>query len=181
MTKRGESPTSILYAWIKAEIEADMEHDGAVDLKAITDRAATEFSQNRDVSHALFREGLRRLTLQIGQNVLANTRGFIAGDKLLTTAGLERKARELRGTWASWVEHVGGRYIRLPDMTRSDLLIAADERRTRSEHDGALAALWSALAAELKDGETVEQHFTDEQIEAVRARLIAPMQLAEVR
>jgi hypothetical protein len=79
-----------------------------------------------------------------------------------------RKGESIRPSrFYEWYEHAGDRNIRVLDMTRDDLRLAAEEREQRGATELRLARFWRSLASKLKSGQTVGDRYTAEQIEAM--------------
>jgi hypothetical protein len=79
-----------------------------------------------------------------------------------------RKGEEVRRSrFMDWYEHAGDRNVRVLDMTREDLRLAAEEREMRGATEYRIAALWRRIAGKLKSGQTVGDRYTAEEIESM--------------
>lgn len=136
-------------------------------------------------------EHVRRSIEAVVQAVLSADRSFIrhGNTRYLTQQGVAlamAKEDEIadpamtdaeqrsRKTWlVDFMEFVGGRraVVRLGEMTRTDLLEAATKRADRGRQELRLAALFEGLAKPLADGQSVRDHWTDEQISTLYERL----------
>ncbi len=167
------SPRVQLRTWIRAQITGEVE----VQLPDLTARAVEHFSDQRAFIKAFLAVTLPEMVYEQARTVLRDTRewGTIIqlGDTLVSQTRLEQRARVLQSRWSGWMERVGDRHINLLAMTRDNLLAAAEHRRTQASTELAYADLWETLAEELDDWETVGQRFTPEDLEALRAGLVA--------
>ncbi len=172
MPSKGTAPTtqksvrSEVRAWIRAALDGE----DAIELPFLTEQACTHFAKQPKVVERYFQENFRQMVYSEAQSVVATTRTATSthiqlGDELVTREELTKRAKKSR--WSSWMEHVGERHIRLPKMTRDDLLKAAGERRQRASIDISRAMLMERLAEQLEDGETVEDRYTDEDIDRI--------------
>lgn len=87
------------------------------------------------------------------------------GDYAATAEVMEARRERFASRFASWYEHAGERSIKLLEMTREDLLLAAEARRKRGLTELKIALLWDKLADGLEGGQTVGERFTTEEIE----------------
>ena len=157
--------------WIKGQVDGAP----AVRLPDLTDRAVEHFSKQKPFIRSFLAEQLRPIVYEQARIVLQDTRRdgapILLGDELVNREEFKRRATAIASKWSQWIEHSGDRHIRLLDMTRADLLAAAEERYQRGQREMGLARLWRKLAAGLGDGEVVRERFTPEQIEEVLAAL----------
>ena len=165
------TPTSRVRDWIYQEIDGM----DTVKLPELANAAVAHFSQDPTFVHAFLETHLRPIIYDLAQKAMAATRGrenvIMAGETLLTRDGISKDAKKLQSKWERWLEHVGDRHVRLTEMTKSDLLKAAEERRKRANTDIRIAALWEALAERMEGDQKVGELFTPEQIDKVRISL----------
>lgn len=88
----------------------------------------------------------------------------------LTVVGNVEDRQWKASKWNVWREHAGTRHILLPEMTKADLLLAAQERRTRAETELALACTWEALAGQMDDSQRVRDRFSPGEVDAEISR-----------
>lgn len=164
-----KSTRARLSEWVRAELGTADE----VQIPALTERAMQHFIKDKGFVAALFRENVRSLIYEVVQTVVSNSRGELVqlGDEVVDSQEFKARARR-RSTFESWLEHVGDRHVRVLDMTREDLLVAAKERTDRGNHELELARLWRAMARKLEGGQQVREVFTAAEIESLRASLI---------
>lgn len=162
------SPRARVRLWIKDQVK----DEAVVQLPDLTDRAVGHFSKQRKFVAEFLSEQLRPIIYQETRRVIAQTREVVLhGDDLIDRGELEKRGQRLISKWGNWTEHVGDRHLRLADMTRADLLVAAAEREARGAAEYAIGQHWRALASRLGDTERVGERFTDDEIEAVRLQL----------
>lgn len=149
--------------WVREEIEGKEE----VQLPELASKAIDTFKKDTKFLRQLAEESLRAMVYQLAYQAVQQTRGmWMAGDTAVTKEAIRQRARK-HSLFRDWLEHVNDKHIRLMDMTREELLIAADEREKRGKHEIGLAALWRTLAERLEGGETVGNRYTPDEIEAM--------------
>lgn len=160
-----------VYAWVRGELDGQT----TVRLPELTDRMVAHFSTDAEFVSAWLSETLRPIAYDAVQRVIAGTRAYvIIADEAVPHEEAVRAIKAKRPRWQAFLEHAGDRHVRLFEMTRQDLLLAADEREKRGAAEMRLAALWRYLAEQLNDSETVGQHFTEAQIADIAGRLNVP-------
>lgn len=117
----------------------------------------------------LVKEVLRDMVYDIAQRTMQETRGkqILLGDVMTTRYGV-RTAAKLHPAFTEWYEHVGDRHIKLMEMTRADLLVAASEREMRGKHEIVIATVWRQLASKLRGAQKVGEKFTEEDIQNIK-------------
>lgn len=157
-----------VYAWVRGQ----MGGQASFSLPELTDRMVAHFSTDKDFIAAWLGETLRPIAYDAVQRVCATTRAYVViADEAVPHAEAVRAIRERRPRWQAFMEHAGDRHVRLLDMTRRDLLLAADEREKRGAVEMRFAALWRHLAQQMTDTETVGQHFNETQIEEIAKQI----------
>lgn len=154
--------------WVRERIQGEEE----VSLPELANEAIQVLGGDRKFITAFANECLHDMVLELASQVIKQTRGLIKiGDVVTDVEGVKRRARK-QSVFANWLEHVGDRHVRLLDMTREDLLSAADERQTRGERELEVAALWRTLAQRLEGGQAVKDRFSAEEIEGIQRGLL---------
>lgn len=168
-----QSTRSQLRAWITSELQDQAE----IKLPALSQKAIEVFSQQPVFIRSLLEEMLPSMVYDLAKSVVSGTRNngderqFIAGDSVMTQQAIKERGRQISSRWKNFLEHTGDRHVRLLDMTKSDLLQAAQERRQRGLTELRYANLWEELASKLKDNQKVGDKFTEEQIERMNQRI----------
>jgi hypothetical protein len=160
-----------LRRWIKEQVEDGDEFR----MPEIAKAAVEEFENNVEFCRQFTRDNLYQVAYDLVQSTVAMTRGRSSfkrvGDSLVNERGLEQRRRQLRSRWAAWLEHAGGRTIRLAVMTKHDLLAAAAERRSRADEEVTRAAFMEQIAATLGETERVGERYTSDQLDELWRRL----------
>lgn len=150
--------------WVREQIEGREE----VRIPDLAQDAVQAFRKDTKFLRQLAEESLRAMVYDLAQRTVEQTRGmWIAGDDIVTKEAIKKRANS-HSVFRDWLEHVGDKHVRLLDMTREDLFVAADEREKRGQHEIELAALWRTLAQRLEGGETVGSKYTVDEIESMR-------------
>lgn len=160
------SSRSKVRQWVRESIEGREE----VRIPDLVNEAVKVFNKDRKFLTALANETLRDMVYELARTAVGNSRLITLGDEAVNLEGVKRRART-HSVFASWLEHAGDHHVRLLDMTREDLLVAADEREKRGQHEVRLAALWRTIANGLEGGQTVGSKYTAEEIEDMQAGL----------
>lgn len=168
-TIKVENTRAILARWVREHIDQEAE----VNLPELVNEAITHFSADKTFLTRFLRENIRALIYDLVQGMVASSRGVdrvLLGDTVTTSDKITKRARSA-SVFSNWLEHVDNHHVRLLDMTREELLIAATERIARGEAELHLANLWRTLAEDLEGGQRVRERFTAEEIEQVHASL----------
>lgn len=164
-----------LRQWIKGQVETGDEFR----MPDIAKAAVAEFEGDDEFCRQFVRDHLYSVAYDAVQMTVALTRGKgfkRVGDLLVNQQGIEERRKQLRSRWASWLEHSRGRTIRLPQMTRLDLIEAARERRGRAAEEVNRARFLEELAAKLEDGQTVGDRFSTDDIQVLWEAIDNPNQ-----
>lgn len=173
--------TRMIVEWVQHYVDTLPENDSVI-MKEIADLALEHFLHDRAFLHGPITDLIRMAALRAAQDAGRRSRIHLPAspNAMFTTAPVSPKGTRVKpapsNRWWQWLEHVNDRHMRLAEMTREDLLQAAQERTTRGDHEMAIADLWQALASKLEDGQRVKDRFTSEEIEAIateRARINA--------
>lgn len=101
------------------------------------------------------------------QKAIGRTRSLVRnGDYAATGEVMAQRRERFASRFERWYEHSGGRTVKLLEMTREDLLAAAEERRKRGDTEIRIARLWETLANGLEGGQSVGDRFTTDEIES---------------
>lgn len=169
--KHDMSTRAIATAWTREQVK----ERAAVNTAELTDIAVDHFSSDAKFVKAFMQEMFRPMMREIVVSVMKSTRGasniVALGDEVMTKDEAKQRANKMVNRWTSWLEHVGEQHIRVFDMTKTDLKIAANERRRRGSVEYELAELWEALAERLEGNERVGERFSAHEIERVRASI----------
>ena len=172
MTTEVASPRNELRAWLR-DATAD---ESEIHVPSLTNSALSwlESRKNKALRAALADQLLRQAVYQEAAKVVgwARTRP-LNGDTPLTEEEFEEKTTRFANRFLLWREHVGDKHIRLMKFDREHLLTAALIRERSGQHDLVLARLWREMADGMEGGQTVEDRFTAEEIEAIYQRVKA--------
>ncbi len=154
-------------------VRETIEGEDRVEMGDLVETAIGKFQQDPAWVNAFLREQLYSIVYGIAQNVVARTRSgaVIVGSAIVSQSGARAIATAPRPRWQSWLEHDGSGYVRLPEMTREQLLAAADQREGRAQREASIAAFWRVLADHLNAGQRVADVFDDAQLDALLATL----------
>lgn len=162
---------ALATAWARDQIK----ERSAVNTAELTDIAVDHFANDAKFVKAFMQEMFRPMMREIVVSVMKSTRGasniVVLGDDVMTKDESKRLASKMANRWTNWLEHVGEQHVRVFDMTKTDLKIAANERRRRGSVEYELADLWDALAERLEGNERVGERFSAHEIERVRTAL----------
>ena len=171
--KTADEPNLSARAQLTQWVRTTIVEERALSIPDVKNRARAHFAADAAFMHQLLNELLDSSLYEIVQRVVGSSRGLtVIGDEVVTKAQFEEHVREKRNKWASWLEHVNNRHIRLFDMNREELLVAAAEREQRANTELEIAVLWRRLADKLEGGERLGERFTAVEIEAERIRLV---------
>lgn len=161
--------------WAKEQIT----HDREISIPDLATECVQFFRQDHAFVDALLNETIRAMCYEQIRIVVQDTRRecpgpapiIMAGDRIVSRGQILEAGKAFAQRWATWLEHVGDRHVRLLDMTSADLRTAAAERRKRADHELTVVALWDTLARRLKPDETVGKRFSVEDIERINQQL----------
>lgn len=166
MTTQELSSRAKVRQWVREYIDGKEE----VQLPELTNTAVFELGKDKKFLTLLATETLRDMVYEIAKSVVHSSRLIVLGDEAVSRDEVKRRSRG-HSVFRDWLEHVGDRHIRLLEMTREELLVAADEREKRGRHEIELASLWRTLAQQLEGGQTVGSKYTPEAIEEMHEGL----------
>jgi len=157
----GKSATSLLREWMRDRIA----FVGEVRVSDLGTEGVRFLAEDQEVLNQFVTEQVYAMAAEIGRAVLLESRRikrFYEREAETEGQRLERLER-----WFQRWEHnpVGG-YKRLGNMTRHDLLLAAQEREERAVNE-VTTARWYRILAEglLTDEQTVRERYTPEQVQ----------------
>ena len=156
-----------LDEWIEQRIAGNDE----VPIPTLRDAAITAFKNDGKFLAQLGREYLAETVYEAIRRCIGRSRLVVLGDVAATKDAVTERAAKLASRWDGWWEHSGERHVQLLEMTRDDLLAAAEERERRGRHELFLARLWRHLAERLENGDRVRDQFTADQIDQAAAEL----------
>ena len=168
------NPTRELRSYFRDQLEQRAHDPGGIKLPDLVAEAVEFFMRKPDFVRAFVQKHLYQMVYQTASQVAQTYRPgevLLMGDTVIDRAELAQRASVLKNRWEKWLEHANGVYKPLFDMSKSDLLAAALERRKRATAEFELATLWESMANRLDEGQIVKDVFTPEMIEQERARL----------
>jgi hypothetical protein len=168
-TDQVERAKRTIATWVRQWFR-DATSDPAEEVKLgdIADEAVDHFLADQKFLHGPIADLIRMAAYDAAQRIVANTRNLVAlGDTVVSREQAARRAKA--SAFWTWMEHVGNRHIRLPEMTREDLLTAAQERRLRGQREMGLADLWESIADKLEGGQRVHERFSQEELDSLVA------------
>lgn len=151
-----------LRKWMAEQIAAR----DIVRLPELADEGVQHFEDDTELLILLGRQSLRAQLYGYGTAIMAETRTT----RLPTASGnmseeaLQAAGRQFSAKFQKWREHAGDTYYITLNMTREDLLLAAEERENRGLRDLQVAALWRQMARQMLVGQRVSEVFTAEKI-----------------
>jgi hypothetical protein len=158
-----------LTAWIRDY----MTDKDEVSASEMVSEAVIKFRKNRKFLDELAVDALRELVYRRAVEEMARSRRAGKGpvvmtgdDVLISTKGIKQRARG-HSVFQNWLEHAGDRHVRIMDATREDLLLAAEEREGRGEHEIRLAKVWRTVAETLEGGQVVNTKYSPEEVERI--------------
>lgn len=160
--------------WVREEIQGRDE----VRISELVVDAMNLFN-SPEFQHQLFVEALREMVYNLASDVIKETRGLIPTIGGATSKQAIRRKASQHIIFSQWMEHVGDRHIRLLEMTREDLVVAAAERRQRGEYELGLATLWEQLAEDLEPGQKVSTKWSVDDIQRIKdgMRIAIPIEV----
>ena len=159
-----QTATEQMRAWVDERV-AD---ESVVQIPAIVEEALTYLKRRKPLHDRLVDELFRNTLYElVKQTVRSTRRSYGDGGSAMSDEVLEDRAEHFASRFLGWYERSGDQHVRLLDMTREDLQLAAAERRDRGTHEYQLATLWERLAADLEGGQVVRERFTANEVEAL--------------
>lgn len=160
----GPEARKALREWIRDTIDGQT----SIRLPDIASQAATVFGQDSAFLLALLNDQFRQVIYDNVQLVIAQTRLPVVrlGDEIVDRDEVTRRAHNMAiaRRWTTFFEHVGNRHVLLTNMTKADLLTAAQERYRRANVEQAYGTLWTSLANQMRDDQVVGDVFQPETI-----------------
>lgn len=159
--------STLIRAWMRRRL-ADAD-DVAFD--ALMAELVAHLIADADYLAALVAETVAPIARAVALETVAASATHVSFADAVVRKGAPLRARVAadarRSKWQSWLESVNGRAVRLPDMTKTDLLAAAASRRASGEANLRLAALWEAIAARMDDGQRLGDVLSDADLDAL--------------
>lgn len=153
----------------------------AVSFPQVTEDLLDRISEDSRFVRELMRTELRHIVYEQVRMAAQDTRDvrgwILVGDTLQSPEVLEARARRKTAfeRWFAWLETVSPtRTLRLANMTRADLLEAAERRRRRARTEMRIADLWEQLAQGMNHTQTVEDRYTPERVEEIALTVLKP-------
>lgn len=161
-----------LHEWLDKEIAREIESSGACDVPTVVNRAAEHFSKKPTFMKELVVEILRPAAYQAARQIISITRQEPAvelGGEVVARSEFEQRAQSRFERWIENIER--GRDVRVMDMGRDDCLTASATRFQKARHESDLGNLFKTLGDALKDGQSVKDVFTPDEVEAIYQRI----------
>ncbi len=155
------TPRQRIAAWMRERI-AD------ADEVVIPDLARQAIAVHRDdlaFLQAWFDDTAYVVAYGIGTQLCQETRGNVLARHVAPSATDAANPAVPRRRWLDEMEHVGIRSLRIGQMTKADLLIAASEREKPMLTELHRIGLFRRLADKMDDRQRVGEVFTDEQVD----------------
>lgn len=173
---------------IRDHLRGALEAPGIIDIPALARAAQAWAVQEPRLKSQLLDEVLYPVVYDLTHEMVSRSRASLhlvevpSGGAAISQAALDAGAAAIEtkfvgSKWLRWCETLRhGHTLPLGKMRPVDLRDAAAIRRDRARRDDHLSRLWEALAEGLKDdgSQTVEDKWTDEQIEQLSQELQAP-------
>lgn len=166
-------PRNTALATVRAWYREQIKGKTSFNLTELADQAATAFLVDEDFMRRLFKEYTGPAFYEVAGDVVNATRGraFLIGDQVLSLEEKVARAKKESTKFIDWMEHSGQRHIKLEEMTKADLLQAAEERYARGRREFHFANLWVNLANQLDDGQRVKDRFSPEVIAQIEIEM----------
>jgi hypothetical protein len=181
----------LVRGWLRQHMEAERKARGGFELPTVVDAAVAHFKPQAEVVEVFLRECFRPLVYDEAQRMVGSDRQrddadalIVTGDKVVSRQALAAKATAFAKRWEHFTEHAGERHVVVFEMTKADLLTAADARERQAQPHLVYARLWRNLAADLQDGQRVRDRFSALELErryqVVKAEVLTPPPVAPV-
>lgn len=152
------TPRARVRLWLREEIaERDEVHR-----PALVDEAVAHFGNQDSFVRRFLRDSLKPVVYELASQEMARTRGEIVelGDDVVTRGEFKRRARRNFPRFSSWMEHSGGRDIKLTEMKRADLALTLKERGGRHRTESHILVFERHLFDHLRGEERVRDRYT---------------------
>lgn len=168
---RPRTATTEVREWIRDRVDPT---DRGV-APRIAEEAVAWLQTDADLLDRFLYEQVFNTTAEIVRAVMLETRRVKRFTQLAEES--EPQRRESLRQWLDRREHVNPEvgYVRLGAMTAAELILAASEREGRARRDLAGARWYRMLAADMTEGQTVEDRYTPGQIEEAYERASATL------
>jgi len=154
-----KKPRQELAAWFRQQLAGVEE----VVLPDLARKAVAARRDDLEFLQAWYDDTIYAVAYGIGVQVCAETRvPRVEHDTPSQPAATEGAPRR---RWLDAFEHVGDRYLRLGEMTKADLLRAAEERERPALTELHRVGLMRRLGEKLRGEQRVGEVFTEEQID----------------
>lgn len=151
--------TTRLREWVRDQVDPQERSS----VTRLSEEAVRWLMEDGDLLDRFVYEQVYNTVAEIVRAVLLESRRVRRFQERLRLSADEQRAALRR--WMDRMEHCNHTYVRLGSMTRQEVVLAANEHRTRTRQ-GAVKWRWFAtLAAGMADDETVEQAFSAEEVE----------------
>lgn len=152
-----DSTRGIIFEWAVTEINGSDE----ISIATLTDDAFGHFKADRPFIDQFIEEHLRDMIYQLVRKAVMETRQTYQVGGVIVGKGVEDKSVQVKPSkWSKWLEFDGENHVRLPAMTKPQLLSAASLRRDTAQVQLDRAELLERLAKRLKNNtERVSDRF----------------------
>jgi hypothetical protein len=159
----------MITRWVYARLTAEaLAATDEINVPALADEGAKHFLEDEAFLDGPIQDLIRSWVYTAVAQRVAKTRGIVRlGDTVTTVEGAKRAVRAKSNRLWRLFEHVSNKHVRLPEMTREDLLAAAIERRKRGSAEYFYADLWETLAEKLEGGQRVRERFTADEVHEI--------------
>ncbi len=157
-------------AEIRTWIDDQLAGEDEVEIPALALKCARHFQRDATFTEQFLKDNMQPLIYEIARRQIGELRGRAAitlGDTVMSTEAMDRQAERLAQKWHGWFEHVDGRSVRFMEMSKADVRVAIEQRRTRAAGDTVVADLLTAIDAKLKDGQKVKDVFGTDEVERI--------------
>lgn len=170
------SPRRGLLQWFQARIDGLPEWS----IDELADNAFAEVSRHPEWIKSICMSWVRERLTEFSAHERPS--GYVPfGDRVIDRDGpeLQERADALMKKWGRWAEHDGNQYVRLLEMTRSQLLIAAEQRERAARTERVRAELCRMLADVLEEGQQVKDCVGPEELERMEATAVEHIRAME--
>lgn len=167
----GRSPIKEAEALARTLVRARLEVDGYVKLPDVTRELVEHYLQDPDWLRRYLTEALRPLLYDVAQGVVKRTRGHIVfHEEVVKAQALGERVRK-NPKFSLWTERVLDRHKRLFEMSREDLIVAAEEREKRGGIEIKTAVFFREIAKPMQSTDRVGNLWDDASLSELSKRL----------
>lgn len=172
------------FAALDEFLHERIDNKDRVSTKPLVKEAAKHFRRDSDLLAAMIYPVVYRRIMQIMSSsrqggVVESSSGVISSAESLVVPKAERSVFGRKSKYRNWREWNGAEYVLFMRQTRQDCFAASAYRRQISSTHLVRAMVNEAIGEKLRDGEVVEDKFTEEDVEKLEVQVRASLGLEE--